>query len=103
MWYWGIRVDNSEIYSAVIHQNEAGLEQTRLVINEFRGVEYLHFRKYYLGFEGDWLPSNKGLSIPLEIDSTRELFKALAEIISLAESKEVIEEYFGDIIKDCYK
>jgi hypothetical protein len=96
-------MEDSEIYSAVIHQKEDGFEQTRLVINRFRGVEYLQIRKYFLAFEGDWQPSNKGLSIPLEIESTRELFKALAEVISLAESKEVIEEYFGDIIRDAYK
>lgn len=95
-------MDSSEIYSKVVWQDEPGLNQVRLVINEFRDVEYIHLRKYYLDFEGDWLPTNKGISMPLEIESTRALFEGMAEIISLAESRGVIEEYFGDIITNIY-
>lgn len=91
-----------EIFSRVIHQDEPGLIQVRLVINNFRGIEYLHLRKYYLDFDGEWLPSNKGICIALELESAKELFIGFAEILSLAESKEVIEEYFGEIIREVY-
>ena len=37
------------IYERVI--NEKDTEQVRLVINTFRGVEYLSLRKYYLDFD----------------------------------------------------
>ena len=47
-----------EFYSRIIHEKETGDEQIRLVVNSFRGKEYLHFRKYYLDFEGEWQPSN---------------------------------------------
>ena len=40
-----------EFYSRIIHEKETGDEQIRLVVNSFRGKEYLHFRKYYLDFE----------------------------------------------------
>ena len=89
-----------EVYSRVIIAEEH--RQVRLVVNEFRGEEYLHFREYYLGFEEEWLPTNKGLSIPLEVDSTKEMLIALCEVVSLAESRQVIEEFFGDIIIDIY-
>ena len=42
-----------EVYEKVIYQNAEGTEQVRLTINEFRGIEYLHLRKYYLDFDGD--------------------------------------------------
>lgn len=91
-----------EVYERVIWQDEAGFNQVRLTINEFRGVEYLHLRKYFLDFEGDFQPSNQGLAIPLEVESTRELFIGLSEIMSLAENRACIEEFFGDIIKEIY-
>lgn len=91
-----------EVYERIIWQDEPGFNQVRLTINEFRGVEYLHLRKYFLDFEGDFQPSNQGLAIPLEVESTRELFIGLSEILSLAESRAFIEEFFGDIIRDIY-
>ena len=78
------------IYERVI--NEKDNIQVRLVINTFRGVEYLSLRKYYLDFEEEWLPSKEGISIPLDLDNTQELFTGLVEILSLAESKSIIED-----------
>ena len=40
-----------EIYEKIISETKEGTEQIRLTINEFRGVEYLHLRKYYLDIE----------------------------------------------------
>lgn len=90
----------NQIYEHVITSSEGG--QLRLVVSEFNGMEYLHIRKYYQNFDGEWCPTKTGVSIPTDIESVRELFRASAEIISLAESRQVIEEYFGDIIKDMY-
>jgi hypothetical protein len=97
-----IEPESTVIYERVIWQDEQGFNQARLVINEFREVEYLHIRKYYLSFEGDFEASNQGICMPLDLDITKELFKGLAEVISLAESREVIEEYFGDTIREIY-
>ena len=36
-------------------------------------------------------------------DNSRELFAGLVEIISLAESKDILEEYFKDFIDEIYK
>ena len=48
-------VNEPSVYEKVI--NEKDNQQIRLVINTFRGVEYLSLRKYYLDFEENWLPS----------------------------------------------
>ena len=44
--------DPPEIYQTIISEKESGDEQVRLTINEFKGVEYIHLRKYYLDFDG---------------------------------------------------
>ena len=59
-------------------------------------------REYYLDFEEDWKPSNKGISIPLDFENSKELFIGLSEILSMAENKQVLEEFFGEIIRDVY-
>tara|TARA_X000000950_G_C13481611_1_gene483997 strand:- start:349 stop:477 length:129 start_codon:yes stop_codon:yes gene_type:complete len=40
--------------------------------------------------------------MPLDFTNSRELFSGLVEILSLAESKDIIEEHFSDMIKDVY-
>lgn len=88
------------VYEKVINQKET--EQVRLVINTFRGVEYLSLRKYFLDFEEEWLPSKEGITMPLDIDNSRELFVGLVEILSLAESKSILESEFKDILDEIY-
>ena len=94
-------MDDEEIYSRIIHATDDF--QIRLTINRFRGVEYLHLRRYYLDFSEEWKPTKEGVSMPLDFSNSREMFVALTEILSLAESKAVIEEYFSDLIKDLYQ
>jgi hypothetical protein len=91
------------VYEKVIHYNEAKQTQIRLVINTFRGVEYLHLRKYYMDFNEEWLPTPEGIAMELDFSNSRELFSALVEILSLAEAKNVLEEHFSDVIQDIYK
>lgn len=92
---------SNEIYSRIIHDNEHN--QVRLVINEFRGVEYLHLRKYYLTFEEEWAPSSEGISFPLDLINVRELFTGLVEVLSLAESKDIIVEHFKELLSEIYQ
>ena len=91
-----------EFYSRIIHEKENGEEQIRLVVNSFRNKEYLHFRKYYLDFEGEWQPSREGISMPLDLTNSREMFSALVEILSLTENKAEVFKYFEDLIEDLY-
>ena len=84
------------VYEKIIHYNEDKELQVRLTINTFRGIEYLHVRKYYLDFTEEWKPSPEGVAMELDFNNSRELFSGLLEILSLAESKEIIEEHFKD-------
>lgn len=94
-------MDDEEIYSRIIHSTEDF--QVRLTINRFRGVEYLHVRKYFLDFSEEWMPSKDGVAMPLDLSNSKELFIALVEILSLAESKNVIEDNFKELLKDIYQ
>lgn len=90
-----------DVYSRIITND--GLKQVRLYVNEFRDVEYLHIREFYLDFDEEWKPTQKGISIPLEIETSKELFIALSEILSLAESRKVLEEVFGETLRSIYE
>ena len=92
-----------EAYSRVIHYDKVKEQQVRLTINTFRGIEYIHLRKYYLDFNEEWKPTPEGIAMPLDLINSRELFSGLVEILSLAESKGIIEEHFSDLIQDLYK
>ena len=91
-----------EMYERVIHHDTQKHIQIRLTVSTFRGVEYLSLRKYYLDFHEEWKPTPDGISMPITIENSKELFIGLTEILSLAESKSIIEEEFKEIISDLY-
>ena len=89
-------------YERIIHEDELKQNQVRLTVNVFRGVEYMHLRKYYMDFNEEWKPSNEGIALPLDFNNCRELFAGLVEILSLAESKDIIESQFRDLLDTIY-
>jgi len=95
-----IDLDAPAIYEKIIQETDH--EQVRLVISTFRDVEYLSLRKYYLDFDEEWKPSNQGISMPIDMENTRNLFQGLVEILSLAESKAILEEQFKDLLDNIY-
>ncbi len=90
------------VYERIIHYDPVKDHQVRLTLNTFRGIEYLHLRKYYLDFDETWKPSNEGVAMPIDLHNSKELFSGLVEILSLAESQDVIKEHFAELIKDIY-
>lgn len=93
---------SDEIFSRIVYFDELKDIQIRLGINEFRGIEYLFLRKYYRDFDGEFKPSNEGVNMPLGIENSREMFAGLVEILSLAESKQVIIDEFKELIEATY-
>ena len=91
-----------EMYEKVISENEEGTEQVKLTINTFYDVEYLHLRKYYLDFDGDFKPSKDGVAMKLDFNNSKNMFEGLVEILSLAESKSILETHFKDILDEIY-
>ena len=95
-----IDLEAPAIYEKMIQETDH--EQVRLVISTFRDVEYISLRKYYLDFDEEWKPSNQGITIPIDMENTRNLFQGLVEILSLAESKAILEEQFKDLLDNIY-
>lgn len=77
------------ILSKVLYEDYDKCAQWRVTVSEFRGIQYLGVRKYFLSFEGTWEPTKEGASIPLTISSTLKLFLALSELLSEAEISQV--------------
>lgn len=86
------------VFSRTIHYDPDKEIQIRLTVNEFSGVQYMHIRKYFMDFYGDWVPTKDGISMPLSISCTLSLFLALSEMMSEAE-KDLIDESLKGIIK----
>jgi len=95
-----IDLNTPAIYEKVIQETEH--EQIRLMVSTFRNVEYISLRKFYLDFEEEWQPSREGISMPIDFDNSRNLFQGLIEILSLAESKNILEEEFKELLDEIY-
>lgn len=83
----------TDLMSEVISESENGFEQVRLTVNEFRGVQYLHLRKYYLDFDETWLPTPSGIAIPITLTNVGNLFEALAKLLAESEVLDVVLKY----------
>ena len=89
-----------EIYQKTIYENLDKGYQYRLTVSEFREVEYIHVRKYFLTYEGDWQASKEGASIPATIQNTFALLDGLLEVCSKAEGNEAIITHLESRISD---
>ena len=67
--------------------------QVRLVVNEFRDIQYIQLRKYFLTYEGDWQASREGISIPASTENIYSLLDGLFDICSKAEGEDIIKHY----------
>jgi hypothetical protein len=88
------------LYEKIISENEEKGSQLRLVVNEFKGVQYVHLRKYFLSFDEGYLPTKEGASMPATIAGIYALLDGLIEICSFEESIDAITEHFSDKIKE---
>ena len=91
-------MDSNILFDRLIEENLDKGFQVRLVVNEFREIVYLQLRKYFLSYEGEWIPSREGVSIPASLENIYNLLDGLVEICAEAEGKEIIEKYY-DLIK----
>lgn len=87
-----------DLYEKLIFENTEKGFQYKLTVSEFREVQYLHVRKYFLSYEGEYVPTKEGASIPATIQNIFALLDGLIEICASEESIDVITEYFGNKI-----
>lgn len=90
--------ESGPLYEKLIYQNDVKFYQLKLVVNEFRGEQYIHLRKYFQSYEGDYVPSREGISMVASIPNIFALLEGLIELCSKEESADVIDKYFSDKI-----
>jgi Transcriptional Coactivator p15 (PC4) len=88
----------SDNYEKIIYENLDKGYQYRLTLSEFRETEYLHLRKYFLSYEGDWIPSKEGASIPCSIQNVFQVLDGLIDVCSRSESLDSIKTHFENKI-----
>ena len=91
------------IFEKLIHENEEKGFQLKLVVNEFKGIEYLHIRKYFLSFDDGYLPSKEGISFPCTLSNVYALLDGLIEVCAKAETIDSINEHFATIVNKLQK
>lgn len=74
--------------------------QYRLTLSEFRETEYLHIRKYFLSYEGEWIATKEGAAIPCSIQNVYQLLDGLIDVCSRSESSDAIAQHLALKIKD---
>jgi hypothetical protein len=84
------------LYEKLISENLDKGTQLRLVVNEFRGEQYLHLRKYFLSYEGEWIPTSEGATMVATLQSIYSLLDGLVEICSNEESIDSINQHFSE-------
>ncbi len=70
--------------------------QWRLTVNIFRDIEYLHFRKYFMDMEGEFVPSKEGACVPVDVQRLANIMSALCKLLSDAEILETVLEHLDD-------
>lgn len=96
-------MSESVLYEKIISENLDKGSQLRLVVNTFRDVEYVHLRKYFLSYEGEWVPTKEGASFPATIQSIYSLLDGLIEICAAEESTDAITRHFEQRLKELHE
>ena len=81
-------------YEKLIYEDMNKFLQLRVVVSEFREVDYLHIRKYFLSYENEWLPSKEGVSMPVTIDNIIKLTDAMLDLCATAEGTDLLKKHF---------
>lgn len=92
--------EEGPLYEKIISENMEKGSQLRLVVNEFRGVQYLHLRKYFLSYDEGFVPTKEGASMPATIAGIYALLDGLIEICSYEESIDSITKHFAEKIDE---
>jgi hypothetical protein len=87
-------MDENILYSKIIDENMDKGFQVRLAVNDFRDITYIQLRKFFLSYEGEWVPSREGVSIPASTENIYALLDGLFDICSVAEGTEIIQHYY---------
>ncbi|MCB0510039.1 MAG: transcriptional coactivator p15/PC4 family protein [Bacteroidetes bacterium] len=81
-------------YDKLIDENLDKFYQVRLTVSEFKEKYYLNIRKYFLSYDGEYIPSKDGISMEATLDNTSRLVEGLLEILSNEEGQLIIRKLY---------
>lgn len=87
------------MYEKLIYENLEKGYQYKLTCTEFRELEYVHLRKYFLSYEGEWIPSKEGASIPASLQNVYSLLDGVLDICSRHENIDAIRTHLENKLK----
>lgn len=93
-------MSDKPLYEKIISEDMLKGSQLRLVVSEFKGVQYLHLRRYFLSYDEGFVPTKEGASMPATIAGIYALLDGLVEICSHEESIDSITKHFSDKINE---
>lgn len=76
--------------SKVIFQKEIEGKQLRVEISEFRDKEYLHFRWWYESYDEGFMPSNEGISMPVDLEGIKIIVEQFANLLPIKDLEEIL-------------
>lgn len=88
--------EDTPLYEKLIYENEPKSYQLKLVVNSFKGLTYVHLRKYFLSYESEWIPSKEGVSMEASLGNLFALLDGLMEIVSHEEARSVVLKHFEE-------
>ena len=91
------------LYEKLIYENVDKFYQLKLTISDFRDKQYVNIRKYFLSYEGEYIPSKEGISMEASITNVHSLLEGLIELCSKEEARDLMTKYFGERISDLNK
>ncbi len=82
------------LYKKIIYDNQDKFYQLNLTVSEFREKFYVNVRKYFLSYDGEYIPSKEGISMEASISNVLSLLDGLIDIVSKEEAIDLIDDYF---------
>lgn len=79
-------MDNSRI----IFEKVVDGKQLRVEVSTFKDKEYLHFRWWYESYDEGFLPSNEGVSMPVDLESAKIIMSELASLLTIKDLEEIL-------------
>ena len=93
-------MDSTIEYEKVIYENEAKFYQLRLTLSHFRDTYYVNIRKYFLSYDGEYVPSKEGISMEASIGNIYSLLGGLLELVSDQEAQTALREYANTLKRE---
>jgi len=76
----------------LIFSKEIDDQLLKIEVTKFKDIDYIHFRWWYKTFDEEYLPSDKGISIPMNLESIKVIMQELSTLMSIKDIENLLHE-----------